>query len=400
MAHASTNLELAPGLNVLCGPNNSGKSAVVEALRCLASNPTPHHVIRHGASEARVEALLDSGWRVAWVRRKAYAIYEAFEPGAKDPQVFAKLGRSGVPPEVAQLLRLSPVLFDKGTEVDVHLGNQRHPIFLLDQPGSLLADFLASSTESAHLMAMQDLLREKTRRAKTSERRLEESMARSEAGLARLSGLPELSLSLERLRETGRELEAKVSAVPVLQTRLARLGGLAREAATLARRTRMLANLSSPPQLAPAAHLAETLSAMQRLRVRALAAKATADSLAPLATPPVLTKAAPLSLSISELGRLRTLGRQAGERLIPLSSLGKPPVVADPVPLAGLIGSMEGLSVRLAAGRAWLSEREKALSSLAETIAKRIQEIGECPLCGSNLDAGRFLKKAGGHGAA
>ena len=98
MAHAGTTLELAPGLNVLCGPNNTGKSAVVEALRCLANNPSPRHFIRHGASEARVEALLDDGWRVAWVRRKAHALYEVYAPGEDEPQVFAKLKRGMVPP--------------------------------------------------------------------------------------------------------------------------------------------------------------------------------------------------------------------------------------------------------------------------------------------------------------
>ena len=400
MAHASTTLELAPGLNVLCGPNNTGKSAVVEALRCLASNPTPRHVIRHGASEARVEALLDSGWRVAWVRRKGYALYEVFEPGGEDPQVYAKLGRSGVPPEVAELLKLSPVLFEKGSEVDVHLGDQRHPIFLLDQPGSLLADFLASSTESAHLMAMQDLLREKTRRAKTGQRQLEEAMARACAGLDRLSRLPEFSLSLERLHEAGRELEAKAQAVPALQRRVTRLSGLAGEAAALRQRTRTLADLAPPPQLAPSAHLAATLAAAQGLAARASAVKASAETLAPLFAPPELSPAAPLTSGILELGRLRARRREVSRRLMPLSTLEQPPEAADPAPLAWLIGSLEALSARLVTGRAWLIEREKALSTLADTITSRVREIGECPLCGSSLDAGRFLKKAGGHGAA
>ncbi|MEF2143934.1 MAG: AAA family ATPase, partial [Desulfovibrionaceae bacterium] len=36
-AHKHTELALGPGVTVLTGPNNSGKSAIVEALRCLAT---------------------------------------------------------------------------------------------------------------------------------------------------------------------------------------------------------------------------------------------------------------------------------------------------------------------------------------------------------------------------
>ena len=47
LAHKHTELALGPGVTVLTGPNNSGKSAMVEALRCVATNPPPRHFIRH-----------------------------------------------------------------------------------------------------------------------------------------------------------------------------------------------------------------------------------------------------------------------------------------------------------------------------------------------------------------
>ena len=74
MAHQRTELQLGPGVNVLTGPNNSGKSAVVEGLRCLAANPPPRHVIRHGAKEARVTVCLEDGTRIVWIRTKGAAM--------------------------------------------------------------------------------------------------------------------------------------------------------------------------------------------------------------------------------------------------------------------------------------------------------------------------------------
>jgi len=400
MAHAGTTLELAPGLNVLCGPNNTGKSAVVEALRCLASNPARRHAIRHGADEARVEAELDGGWRVAWVRRKNYALYEVTPPGGGEPQVYAKLGKSGVPPEVAELLKLSPVAFEKGESVDVHLGDQRHPIFLLDQPGSLLADFLASSTESAHLMAMQDLLREKVRRARTDQRGLEEATIRAEAGLDRLASLPELSLTLESLRIEGRGIKDKAEAAPALEGLLGRVATLSAQAGSLGIRVEVLAGLEVPPAPAPSALLSERLAAMDILRARTASARATSSRLAPLAAPPEISSAGPLRLALQDVRRLSALKDKAAARRRALSALAEPPAAADPTPLSGLLDSMLALSERIAKGRDWLAGRDKALEELGGTIAGRLAEVGECPLCGSGLDAGRFLKKAGGHGPA
>ncbi|MFP5223581.1 MAG: AAA family ATPase [Acidobacteriota bacterium] len=439
MAHASTTMELAPGLNVLCGPNNTGKSAVVEALRCLSQNPAPRHVIRHGAKEARVEVLLDGGWRVAWIRRKAYALYEILAPGAAEPQVFAKMGRGKVPEEVAELLKMAPVSFEKGEAVDVHLGDQRHPIFLLDQPGSLLADFLASSTESAHLMAMQDLLREKTRRARIAQGNLEKATARLRHGLDLLAPLPELSHTLELLREEGRDLEARTSAVPHLEKRLSALERATAQAAGLTRRVAGLSALAEPPLLAPSARLhaavervedagrrivrvkaslarlsqlsgppalsgagqlAGSLARLESLGARTRSVRASLDRLRALADPPALSPVASLARDAERIGRLGALTMRAASRVGSLSSLAAPPELGDPAPLAGLLESMQAVSARIDKGRAWLAERERVLVEKAAAISQRLAELGECPLCGSGLDPEKFLRKAGGHGTA
>ena len=73
MAHGRTVIDLPPGLTALTGPNNSGKSAVVEALRCLAQNPPPRHVIRHGAAEARVSVTLSDGTVIAYLTDRMLA---------------------------------------------------------------------------------------------------------------------------------------------------------------------------------------------------------------------------------------------------------------------------------------------------------------------------------------
>ncbi|MBF0515453.1 MAG: AAA family ATPase, partial [Desulfovibrionaceae bacterium] len=257
MAHASTEIELGPGLTVLTGPNNSGKSAVVEALRCLAVNPTPKYFIRHGAKEARVEAVFDDGARLAWVRREKYALYELTRPGADAPEVYAKFGRK--PPEQVQdLLRLSLVELDDASEVreiDVHLGNQREPIFLLNKPKTVMASFFASTTESAHLIKMQALLKNRLNKAKAEEKDLAARLAGFESRLDRLAPLPGVCLRLERLREGLTELRAGESRAEALEDAA---GALAHAAAGFHRQAaeaRVYAPLTAPPALRDVAAL-------------------------------------------------------------------------------------------------------------------------------------------------
>jgi len=176
MAHKDTTLELAAGVTVLTGANNSGKSAVVEAIRSLAMNPVPHHVIRHGASKAVVRAELDSGDVVEWVRSKGNTVYNIYRNGASgetgaDPgETFAKFGRT--PPEdIRGVLRLDPVETETGA-VDIHIGNQRYPVFLLDQTGSQAASFFAASTEAEYLLRMQQALKTRTDRARSDRKRI------------------------------------------------------------------------------------------------------------------------------------------------------------------------------------------------------------------------------------
>ncbi len=53
-------LELAPGLNVFTGETGAGKSIVLSALGLLAGGRAQPELVREGADEARVEALLDT----------------------------------------------------------------------------------------------------------------------------------------------------------------------------------------------------------------------------------------------------------------------------------------------------------------------------------------------------
>ncbi len=438
MAHARTTLDLSPGLTVLTGPNNTGKSAVVEALRCLAENPAPRHVIRHGAAEARVTAELDDGTVVTWVRRPKYALYELTRPGAAEPEVFAKFGRTP-PEEITRILGLSSVPIEGGDAVDVHIGNQREPVFLLDKPGSVLSGFFAAATEAAHLIAMQNRLTDRIRKAATEKKRQEKRLADLAAALDRLAPLPELDLRLERAAALEADLTASDRRIAALGVHLAEREARQRRREALSRAGQALSGLAAPPSLADTASLAASLAQERSLARRRAAALARRAAASRLAAPPSLADTALLARRAAERGRLGlaltearaksvalagltpppTLGdtavlaqatrrletaRAAADRLAArsaaLSPLAGPPSLADTRPLAELLAALGGARRAVEAAGATLARRGQALDDLSGRIASRLAALGSCPLCGGELSAEAFLGGGDGHGAA
>ena len=249
LAHKHTVLDLGPGLTVLTGPNNSGKSAIVEALRCLVTNPTPRHVIRHGAKECSVEVVLDDGVRVVWRRKPRYALYEIHRPDS-EPEIFAKMGRSSVPEPVAALLRLAPVELEAANaSVDVHIGNQREPIFLLDKPGSVLASFFASSTEASHLVAMQQALKNRVVQASREEKELKARQRVLTGQLDSMRTLPDVRLQADAAAEISGRIALLARTIPGLERVLVEFASRARMRDAQVRKRTTLLSAAKPPEL-------------------------------------------------------------------------------------------------------------------------------------------------------
>lgn len=168
MSHKHTVIDFAEGLTVLTGPNNCGKSAIVAALQTLSGNGRTTHVRRHGEKLCRITAETDDGHTVIWERNKGTVKYNI------DGEDIHRVG-SGTPEALATTLRLNRVEVETGktkNDYDIHFGEQKSPIFLLDESGSRAASFFASSSDAAHLIAMQGLHRTKVKEHKAKAKQL------------------------------------------------------------------------------------------------------------------------------------------------------------------------------------------------------------------------------------
>lgn len=437
MAHERTELELGPGVTALTGPNNTGKSAVVEALRCVATNPMPRNFIRHGAKEARVTVELEDGVRVVWIRKKGSSGYELWRAGDEEPEEFWKFGRKP-PEEILAALRLNLVDLEGNKEIDVHIGNQRDPVFLLNRPDSDAAGFFAASTESAHLLAMQNLLKRKTQDAKRKERELEGRLKEIEAELDGISPLPDIAVDLE----TARELESSASRlqveIPALETQLSRLAGTE---AALARRKESATvynDLAEPPKIFEIEPLASLIDRMDRIGKALAQARKTGDVLAAVSPPPapfdavrlatlcnrlqrldaalekggatrsVLDKLRPLPEleNTGQLLRLTTELHQIEDRLASvarseerLRSIAEPPEVRPDHGLQSLVADIRELTQARREAGAWCDQLESRLQSVKDAIRQTVEALGKCPTCGADLNSDVFLDQESGHDA-
>jgi len=123
------------GLTVVTGPNNSGKTALMRAIRGVFTNAKGSNFVRHGTDACEVTVEFPDGNVVTWEKGKTLNRYTV------NGKLLDKVGQ-GVPDEVEAL-----------GIVAIQAGNQTvwpqiapqftGQVFLLDQAGSVVAESLA-----------------------------------------------------------------------------------------------------------------------------------------------------------------------------------------------------------------------------------------------------------------
>ncbi len=271
-SHARSELTFGPGLNVIVGPSDNGKSAVLRAIRwALYNEPRGSDFVRSGARECRVTVTMSDGAEV--VRELLLTKsgnpsrnrYIVTLPG-EEPQVFEGFGHD-LPAEVTRAHGMPKVLLDSDKQVMLSFGSQLEGPFLLADTGSVRAKAIGRLlgvhvVDAAHRETQKDL-----RAVRQEMARLESQLARYDEELAQFADIPEQE---ERLAQA----EAKAARASELDRRLQRLQGLQGELAdrdaAIARVEGGLAALAGVEQaegrLREAALLQERLAGLERLQ--------------------------------------------------------------------------------------------------------------------------------------
>ena len=193
-SHTDTEVDFHPGINLLCGESDVGKSAIVRGLEWWALNNPPQHggeIRRHETKGSSVEIKGE----VKKFRSASLHHYEM------DGKKFKAL-RTDVPPEIQTAINLSEASFQ----------GQHSPYFLIsDNPGTV-----AKSLNAVGDLTIIDLSL-KAARAKVKEANTEEKFLKGEVK-EKTEKIDGLSWAVEadkdyRVIET---LEAEAAAIEVL----------------------------------------------------------------------------------------------------------------------------------------------------------------------------------------
>lgn len=349
MSHRHTVLEPAPGLTVLVGPNNCGKSAVVTALRILAHNESSKFALRHGEKECSVRVETDDGHVIEWSRRDSprYVI---------DGKIYDRLGVSGVPEELQQVLRLLSVEASSD-EFDVHFGEQKSPIFLLDKSPSNAAAFFASSSDVIHLVEMQNVHRKRMTERKDDKKRLEARSKRLNAELEQLQPMTDVDARLSALEALYNQLENLTLQIRQIEHHARAWTERRADVQQNDLRTAALSRLKPPPVQVSTAPLERLLQDLTSAERDVAAHEARSRAMAELAVPPVLPPVDELAAQIEAL--LETSGAvfDASARKSVLQPLTAPPELAD-------VRQVEKAIASLVAASQEVARRERVRESL------------------------------------
>jgi exonuclease SbcC len=355
MSHLATQIDLAPGVTVITGPNNVGKSALVEGVRSLVHNPSPKHSIRHGAKKAVVRLELDSGEIIEWVRSDKTAFYRLLRPATNgqeegpDVEEYRKIGQS-VPENIMALLRLGLVETESG-EIDIHIGNQRNPIFLLNSPGSVAASFFAASTEAEYLLRMRQALKSRVDFAKATSKTLASECIIAEQELLRYQPLDLLEPDIGKAEEAYELICQNQKSIPEFAQLIRILAEREQHFLWHRQSFTILESIKPPPELQEVVGLEAMLHQWQGREAQADLAAVMSQFLAPLTAPPVLLETATLAHLASQLGDADGLLKHLQEEQDILVDL-KEPVALQPVgDLEGQTQTIQRLKMALSANR-------------------------------------------------
>lgn len=198
------NLEIR-GFTCITGPTNIGKSAIMRAIGSAVLNKPVGGLVRSGAGFSSVEISSESGWGFHW--EKGDKGVNRCTIGGK---TFDKTGKTQLP-EIAAMGFKSIELGNK--EVHPWWARQFFPLFLIDETGPAVTDFIS---KVSRLTVLQDAIslsnRGKMRSNEDAKRKAEQAQALRDriAKVDKLDSLIRLQKELSEQVHSIRDYEEKI----------------------------------------------------------------------------------------------------------------------------------------------------------------------------------------------
>jgi hypothetical protein len=399
MAHTDSMLALSPTVTALVGPNNLGKSVFMRALRAVCYAECDDSDIRHGAKRCEVHLRIESGLTLQFsreIKRNPVNLWRLVDADGSVVDVDGlryETGGRSVPDWVPTILGV-----DRADGLDVQIGHQKMPVFLLGEPPSKRAAVLSIGKESGHISTMiaaaKQMYAENTDTVRSGEIELGRLRAELEAG-KRIEDLPgQLDEAQATLDTARRHQEAGEKATHLHE----RLTALYQTREALEARSKVLETEIVAPDITPLLEankaIASNVHRIETARRTGLVIDERSRTLFPIpdTSPPLASNA-----DMVRVGRrLRDLQIEQ-QAIAALSSAladiaTDPPVLIDVIPTHDMTSRLDRLR---ATAQAMEQDRMRADTDLVELeheISQLVTSLGDaCPLCGSHVEGDQIL---------
>ncbi|NLY47132.1 MAG: AAA family ATPase, partial [Tissierella sp.] len=137
-SHKYTTIDFDQGLNVILGPSDSGKSAIIRGIKwALYNEPSGDYFIREGEREASVTLIFSDNTKVQRLRNKSKNSYILYKKNGEEIK-FEGFGTS-VPEEIIDEIGIKKIRLDSEESNSINLGEQLEGPFLLSEKTSTRA---------------------------------------------------------------------------------------------------------------------------------------------------------------------------------------------------------------------------------------------------------------------
>lgn len=212
-SHQHTEVEFGLGLNVVVGPSDFGKSALVRALRWVLYNePRGANFIRVGAKVCKVKVEMDDGTIVTRLRSTTGKNQYLLKRPDQDELVFEGFG-SDVPAEIIQVTGVRKIIIDEHSKAELNLASQLEGPFLLAENGALRAKVIGQLGGVHILDWAQRSVNTELRRLGEQEKRSQEELQQLSESLKSYEYLPELQKKIEHIASLIRQMEENAQKV-------------------------------------------------------------------------------------------------------------------------------------------------------------------------------------------
>lgn len=376
IAHSSVEID---GFTVVTGPNNSGKTALMRAIRGVFTNTKGTSFVRHGTDNCEVAVEFADGNAVVWEKGKTANRYTV------NGKLLDKVG-IGVPDEV-EALGVAPITAGNQTIWPQIAPQFTGQVFLLDQPGSVLAEAVADVERVGKLSRALKAC-DSDKRQVASELKVRRSDQKAAlAELATFDGLDNALTEVEAIEQAHTALAATRAEIDDLLAIRSRHDDASAKVTAL----KGVGGITVPDGTVPAglAKDAQHLKELTSLRDRLVAAQAGQRKYAgsdALSCPEL-----PNQSDLAELVRLREQYQKARETLAKLASFAAPTLdqtKADK--LAKAAATMEALQAQrnkhlsdLDALRQHEARTSQDLQAVEADIREILDQLPACPTCGA-----------------